>query len=158
MDRQHIQLIVYDFDGVMTDNHAYVFEDGREAVRVNRSDGLAISLFKKQHINQLILSTEKNSVVSKRAEKLKIPVLQGQENKKQTLMQYCEKNNISLSNVVYIGNDINDLEVMQSIGMPCCPNDAVPEIKAVAVYCFKSKGGEGVIRELYDRLNKKESQ
>ena len=154
INKEDIELIVYDFDGVMTDNRAYIFEDGREAVCVNRSDGLAISLFKKHNINQLILSTEKNPVVSKRAEKLGIPVLQGQPDKKQALTEYCKMNTILLLHVVYIGNDINDLEVMQNVGMPCCPSDAVSDIKAISNYCFISKGGDGVIRELYDQLYK----
>ena len=86
-----IQLIVYDFDGVMTDNRVYVDQDGREMVRVNRADGLGISGIKKIGIQQIIISTEKNPVVSTRAKKLGIPCLQGIDNKKKALIDYCKK-------------------------------------------------------------------
>ena len=155
MTFENIQCLVYDFDGVMTNNCVYVFEDGREAVQVNRSDGLAIS-YLKDHYHQLILSTETNPVVTKRAQKLGIPVLQGQSNKKHALQEYCEHQGFPLSAVLYVGNDLNDLDVMMSVGRSCCPSDAVEEIKKRASFCLQSKGGEGVIRELYDHLKIKE--
>ena len=105
-------LLVYDFDGVLTDNTVYVDQNGIETVRVNRADGLAISMLKNEGRTQLILSTETNPVVSKRAEKLGIPVIQGSESKLICLKNYCNAHNINLKNVLYIGNDINDYEVM----------------------------------------------
>ena len=92
MNLQTIQLIAYDFDGVMTDNTVMVNQDGIESVRVHRGDGWAISQIKKQNISQIIISTEKNPVVSKRAEKLGLPCIQGCDDKKSALTDYCNEN------------------------------------------------------------------
>lgn len=147
-----IDLIVYDFDGVMTDNTAFVDEDGNESVRVNRADGLAISYFKKKGINQLILSTEKNKVVQKRAEKLQIDCFNNIDNKKDFLLGYAKDHNVSLNKVLYLGNDINDLESMLLIGIPVCPKDAVSEIISISKLVLEKNGGHGVIRNLYEYL------
>ena len=84
-------LIVYDFDGVMTDNKVYINQNGNEMVQVNRSDGLGIAKIKTLGIKQIIISTEENTVVSARANKLDIPCLQGIANKKYALKDYCQK-------------------------------------------------------------------
>ena len=145
-----IKLIVYDFDGVMTDNKVYVDQDGKETVQVNRGDGLGISEIKKLGIEQIIISTEKNPVVMKRATKLNIKCLQGIENKKSALINYCQKNDFELLNVAYVGNDINDKEVMEIAGTTYCPSDAHKSIQIISDYILKTKGGDGVIRELLD--------
>ena len=147
-------LLVYDFDGVLTDNTVYVDQNGIETVRVNRADGLAISMLKNEGRTQLILSTETNPVVSKRAEKLGIPVIQGSESKLICLKNYCNAHNINLKNVLYIGNDINDYEVMTEVGYKICPADAHKSITKISDMVLSSKGGYGVIREFYDVLNK----
>lgn len=147
-----VHLIVYDFDGVMTDNKVLLFEDGKEAVFCNRADGLAISKIRKMGIPQIILSTEKNQVVKFRAKKLKIPVLQNINDKKRTLVAYCEKNNYDLEKVVFIGNDTNDLESMKIAGISMAPYDADERVKEVAKIIIKKNGGEGVIREFYRKF------
>jgi 3-deoxy-D-manno-octulosonate 8-phosphate phosphatase (KDO 8-P phosphatase) len=147
---QTVQLLVYDFDGVLTDNTAYVDQEGREMVRVHRGDGFAIALFKKAGYKQLILSTERNPVVTKRAEKLDIPVIQACTNKKEALAAYCQQQKVLLKNVLYVGNDLNDLEVMHSVGIKVCPSDAVSGIKSLCDVIISAEGGTGVIRELYE--------
>ena len=149
-----IKLICYDFDGVMTDNKAYVDCDGREMVQINRADGLGISEIRKKGIKQLILSTESNPVVNARALKLKIPCLQGVKDKAKTLKEYCYNSKISMEDVIYIGNDINDLKVMQLIGTPICPADATQSIKKISHIVLDSKGGDGVARELLEFISK----
>ena len=149
-----IRLIVYDFDGVMTNNKVYVDQDGNETVQVNRGDGLGISEIKKLGIEQIIISTEKNPVVMKRAIKLDIKCLQGIENKKEALIDYCENNNFDLQNVAYVGNDINDREVMGIAGKTYCPFDAHKSIQDISDNILRTKGGDGVIRELLDLINK----
>jgi len=144
----NVELIVYDFDGVLTDNNVILSEDGIESVKVNRSDGLAVSIIKSLGIKQLILSKETNKVVSTRAVKLGIPVIRGIDNKKGTLISYCEQHNISLQNVIYLGNDINDLAVMEIVGYPLCPSDAYDEIKSISKIILNVAGGSGVVREL----------
>ena len=147
-----VQLIVYDFDGVMTDNKLYIDQDGKEMVQVNRADGFGISEIKKLGIQQMIISTEKNTVVSARARKLDIPCLQGIDNKKETLMDYCRKNNFDLKQVAYVGNDINDKDAMAIAGLSFCPADAHETIKEISDHVFKRNGGDGVIRELLDLI------
>jgi 3-deoxy-D-manno-octulosonate 8-phosphate phosphatase (KDO 8-P phosphatase) len=145
-------LFVYDFDGVMTDNKVFIDQDGREMVQVSRSDGFAVELLKKKGILQLILSKEKNPVVCRRAEKLKIDVLHGIDDKATQLKLYCKKNDISLDTVLYIGNDLNDIEVMNIVGCKLCPQDAVKEVKNISDLVLSTKGGDGCIRELYTLL------
>ena len=143
-----LDLIVYDFDGVMTDNRVLVLDNGREAVFCNRSDGLAVGLIRKQGVRQIILSTEENSVVSARAKKLKLECIQGVADKKKALRNYCENKKYNFAKVLYIGNDLNDLEVMKGVGFPVAPSDACAEIKKIAKLILPQKGGKGVLRGL----------
>ena len=147
-----IKLLVYDFDGVMTDNKVYVDQHGHEMVQVNRADGLGISEIRKLGIQQMILSTEINPVVGARAKKLDLFCLQGVDKKAQALTEYCNVHQISLSDVAYVGNDINDLEVMKLVGTTFCPEDAHLSIKEFSQFILSSKGGEGVSREIFDKL------
>jgi YrbI family 3-deoxy-D-manno-octulosonate 8-phosphate phosphatase len=148
-----ISLLLYDFDGVMTDNKVILDEDGRESVSCNRSDGLAVSAISRMGIPQAIISTEKNKVVASRAMKLNIPVIQSIDNKKETVFAYCEELHINPKETLYIGNDFNDLEVMLSIGFPICPNDAYREIQEISRLILPVGGGGGVIRKLLDYLH-----
>ena len=147
-----IKLMVYDFDGVMTDNTVLVREDGVESVFVSRADGLGIGRLRKAGFKQLILSTETNRVVSARAKKLRIEVLQGSEDKTRELADYCQSQGIDLAKVLYIGNDVNDLEAMGLVGYPVAPADAHPQVLAIAKYVTRARGGEGVIKEVSEAL------
>ncbi|MBA7512824.1 2-keto-3-deoxy-D-glycero-D-galacto-9-phosphonononic acid phosphatase [subsurface metagenome] len=147
---KNIDLIVYDFDGVMTDNRVIIFQDGTEAVIVNRSDGLGVERFRSLGIPQLILSTETNHVVKARAAKLHLEVIASCKDKKNVLKKYCKKMKYNLSKVAYIGNDINDLEAMKIVGYPIAPANAHAEVKKIAKIITKTIGGDGVIRELFD--------
>ena len=150
-----LNLIVYDFDGVMTDNKVYVNQEGQEMVQVNRGDGLGISLIKKLGIKQIILSTETNPVVSVRAKKLNIDCFQGADDKVMMLKKYCSQYDYHLKKVGYVGNDINDMEAMKIVEYSFCPADAHPDILNISKFILKSNGGGGVIRELYDLINLK---
>jgi len=145
-----LDLIVYDFDGVMTDNRVIIFQDGTEAVVVNRADGFSIEYIRKLGIPQLILSTETNPVVKARAGKLGLKVIGSCEDKKIALINYCLQNGLDLKKVIYIGNDLNDLEVMKIVGYPIAPADAHQDIRKISRLVTKAKGGEGVVRELID--------
>jgi len=147
-----IDLIAYDFDGVMTDNRAVVLQDGTEGVVVNRADGLGVSRLRELGIPQLIITTEANPVVKARAAKLQIEVIAACKDKKIALKSYCEQKGYDLKRVIYIGNDLNDLELMKAVGFPVAPADAHPEVKAVARLLTLAKGGEGIIRELADLI------
>lgn len=141
----------------MTDNKVIVDENGKESVVCNRSDGLAVQLIKELGIPQLIMSTEKNNVVRRRAEKLKLEVINNVSNKKQCLEDYCKENGFSVDETLFIGNDLNDFAVMESCGFSVCPSDAAPEILEIATLTTSAKGGEGVIRELYTQLRNEHS-
>lgn len=146
------QLVVFDFDGVMTDNRVILSETGEESVVVNRADGLGIRLLKHAGFRLLILSMETNPVVARRAQKLEIPVILGEESKANALRQYCMQNGIALNQVIYVGNDINDKEAMKLVGLKVVPADAHVSVKEIADWILDAQGGAGVVRELADRL------
>lgn len=150
--KKMVSLVCYDFDGVMTDNRVLVDETGREAVFVNRADGLAISAMRKLNIPQFIFSTETNPVVSARAHKLGIPVLQGLDDKAEALSAHLARHGYDAAAAVFIGNDLNDLEVMRMVGYPIAPADAHPTIKSIARHITAARGGEGVIREFFENF------
>ena len=147
-----LELVVYDFDGVMTDNTVSVDQHGVESVVVSRADGLAVGLIRDKGIRQMILTTEKNPVVERRAEKLSLPILRGIDNKAETLAGYCRDNGIDLRNVAYIGNDVNDLEAMQMVGCPVCPSDAAEEIKRISRIILDTPGGSGAVRRFLTHI------
>ena len=148
----NIKLIVYNFDGVMTDNRVMVSEDGMEYVMVSRADGLGVNMINEMEIPQMILSTETNPVVSFRAKKLGIPVLQGVDDKKMVLLNYCKDNNYDPGRILYVGNDVNDEGVMKAVGYSVATADAHHSIKSLAQMVLDTKGGQGAIRELADKL------
>lgn len=150
---KEIKLIVYDFDGVMTDNHVFVDENGKETVMVNRGDGWGVNMIRALGIRQVIISTEVNPVVEKRANKLKLDVIHGVEDKRITVIKYCEQEGIDLQDVMYIGNDLNDYEAMNVVGVKGVPADAEPEVKKIADWVSRKNGGDGVVRDLARTLS-----
>ncbi len=147
-----IKLIVYDFDGVMTDNRVFVSEDGRESVAANRSDGLGISMIRKLGIEQCILSTEENPVVTARADKICVEAMYGIKDKGTAITDLAARKGVSLTEILYVGNDVNDTQAMDLCGFKVAPADAHPSILALADYVTKAPGGFGVVRELADVL------
>lgn len=126
-----------------------MLDDGREFVMCNRSDGLGFDMLKKANIPMLILSTETSSVVEARAAKIKIPVIYGSTDKAKDLTCFCEQNDINMNSVAYIGNDINDLDAMNLVKYKICPADADISIKQISDIVLKTKGGYGIVREVY---------
>jgi N-acylneuraminate cytidylyltransferase len=147
-----IELVVFDFDGVMTDNAVWVYRDGTEAVRCDRSDGWGISQLRDLGIPMLVLSTEKDPVVSTRCAKLQLPYQQGIGNKAKYLGRYFQENKIDPSCVIYLGNDINDLGAMRMVGFPVAVKDSHPAILAAAKLVLTKYGGYGAVRELCELL------
>lgn len=143
-----IVLIVSDFDGVMTDNRVIIDESGKESVCVSRADGQAVHILRSMKIELVIISTEKNNVVEKRAEKLKVECIHGVEDKAKCMERYCLEKDISLDKVAYIGNDINDYDAMLLAAIRIVPGDAYEEVKHIADYVTEAKGGYGVVREV----------
>ena len=147
-----IDAFVFDCDGVLTNNYVYQDENGIESVRFSRSDGLAFDALKKLKKPSFILSTEKNPVVTARAKKLNIEAIQGIGDKSKAIRKLAKNNNYALNKIIYVGNDINDYDVMLSVGMSACPSDSHQMIKAISPIHLKSKGGEGIVRELLEKV------
>ena len=152
MNINDIDVFVFDFDGVLTDNKVYVNEKGVEFVQCSRGDGLAFDVLRKLKKSVYILSTEKNNVVSVRANKLKVSVIQGIEDKLIGIEQILKRENCNIEKVFYIGNDLNDFNVMTQCGVSGCPADSHFKIKEISNFVFKTKGGDGVIRELLEEV------
>ena len=145
-----VDLVVYDFDGVMTDNKVYVGQDGSETVCVNRSDGLAISWLRKNGIKQVIFSTETNLVVAARADKLGLRCYSGITDKGSFFLQILTEFNALAENTIMIGNDINDLGALVLAGFSACPKDGHPTVLNQVDAIIDKNGGEGVVRAFAD--------
>jgi YrbI family 3-deoxy-D-manno-octulosonate 8-phosphate phosphatase len=151
----HPRLMVMDFDGVLTDNRVWVGQDGRESVAANRGDSLGLSVLReKTGIELLVISKEVNPVVQARCEKMKVPYLQGINEKAETLRQIIKARGIEPSNVIYIGNDINDLPCFPLVGCALAPADAEPEVLKAADIILERRGGHGAVREVCDQIIK----
>lgn len=142
--------IVFDFDGVFTDNRVLVLEDGREAVVCDRGDGMGLGMLKESGIPILVLSKEINSVVQARCDKLDLECRHGINDKLSVLGEWCAQKGIALSEVVYVGNDVNDLECLGAVGCGVVPSDAHPKAAAAARVILTAPGGRGAVRELAD--------
>jgi len=151
---KQIQMIVFDFDGVFTDNRVLTMQDGTEAVFCWRGDGFGVAAVKSLGINVLVISTETNPVVSERCRKLEISCIQACKDKKEALKREVDKSGISLECVAYMGNDINDLGCLEMVGLPVCVADAHPDVITTSSYVTNNKGGYGAVREFCDYIVK----
>jgi 3-deoxy-D-manno-octulosonate 8-phosphate phosphatase (KDO 8-P phosphatase) len=150
LDINEIDVIIFDFDGVLTDNSVYLNDSGQEWVKCSRSDGLAFEVFHKLKKSVFILSTEKNKVVSARAKKLKVEVIQSIDNKLDAINLILDQSNSSLDRALYVGNDLNDFNIMKLCGYTACPSDSHVSIKNISEIILNSEGGEGVAREIVE--------
>jgi YrbI family 3-deoxy-D-manno-octulosonate 8-phosphate phosphatase len=147
-----LDAIVFDFDGVLTDNRVWIDQDGRESICCNRSDGLAFDVLRTRKTKLFILSTENNKVVTQRAKKLQIPVFQGVREKRKSLEMISQQEAISLKKTMFVGNDLNDYNAMAICGHSACPADSHKKIIELAKIVLKTKGGEGIVRELVEGI------
>lgn len=155
----HPRLLVMDFDGVFTDDTVITDQDGRESVICSRSDGMGLDLLR-QHgkVQALILSREENPVVSARARKLKLEVYQGVQDKAQAIQQLIKEHNLTQAEVIYVGNDLNDLPVLPYVGYFACPQDAHTEVIRRTDLALSKPGGRGAIRELVEIILRSEHE
>ena len=151
---RRIRLVAFDFDGVFTNNMVYVFEDGREAVRCFRSDGIGLHKLKKLGLETVIISTEANPVVSARAHKLKIRCIQDCQDKRAALEDIAHDLGIGLAEVAFVGNDVNDLPCLECVALPIVVQDAHQDVVSTARYQTKNPGGHGAVREICDLFEK----
>ena len=149
-----LKLVIVDFDGTMTDNKVLVDQDGREQVVCNRSDGWGVRLLKNEGIKVVCLTSEQNSVVLKRCEKLKIECYNGVLEKGKIISEICEKNGVIPEETAFIGNDINDITALKMVGIPVTVKDAHKDAKMHSKIVLNRCGGEGVLQEFAELLIK----
>lgn len=148
-----VKMFLTDCDGCLTDAGMYYSEQGDELKKFNTRDGMGFKLLKDLGIITGIITGESVELNSRRAQKLQLDILEmGCKDKVEVVKRLCKQYNINLENVVYIGDDINDLEVIKIVGFGCAPADAMEEVKRNAKYVTEAKGGQGVIREVVERI------
>jgi N-acylneuraminate cytidylyltransferase len=145
-----VKLIICDFDGVVTDNHVITDQDGKESVLASRSDSMYIKTLREKGIELMILSSEANPVVVARAKKMGVESIHnlGMQYKDRMMLQVLEQKNIKAADVIYIGNDLNDLPCFEVAGWSVAVADAYPEVIRAADHVLTKDGGHGAIREL----------
>lgn len=147
------KMFLTDCDGCLTDGGMYYSEKGDELKKFNTKDGMGLKLLREAGIITGIVTSENMNLNRRRSEKLKIDVLaQGCTDKANCINRLCKEYNITPEEIVYVGDDVNDIPAMEIVGLACCPADANAKIKNMAGYVAKAKGGEGVIREIVDML------
>lgn len=152
---ERIELIILDFDGVMTDNRVWTNAKGEEWVAASRSDGLGIAQLRKEGFQFVVLSTEENPVVAARCNKLNLEYVQGIEDKASVLNNMLMEKGIRGENTIYLGNDVNDLACFSIVGSAFVVADAHPKVKREADFVLQSPGGYGAVRELCDLILEK---
>lgn len=150
--KNNIKLFGCDVDGTLTDAGMYYTENGDELKKFNTRDGMGIKLLRESGIITLIITSENTKIVENRAKKLKVDYLyQGVQNKLEVIKELLKKLNIDKSEFAYIGDDINDKEILEFAGLKACPNDAMEIIKNIDnILIMSKKGGEGTVREFID--------
>jgi 3-deoxy-D-manno-octulosonate 8-phosphate phosphatase (KDO 8-P phosphatase) len=149
---EQVRFAVFDFDGVFTDNRVWVNEQGEEALAFSRSDGLGLRRLEQVGVHPLIVSMERNPIVSARADKLRIDCVQGVEDKLAVLHERTGGLGVALEHTAYVGNDINDADCLRAVGVPVVPADAWPEVKPLARWVLSRAGGTGCVREFCDAV------
>lgn len=153
-----IRMLVMDVDGTLTDGKIYMSATGELMKAFNIKDGYAIARLRDYGIEPVIITGRSSEIVNQRCIELKITELhQGIDNKSFKLRDICQKHDIDLSQVAYIGDDLNDLPCMKICGFSACPSDAMKPVRDNVSYVCEAKGGEGAVRELIDYLLSKQN-
>jgi len=150
---ERLKMLIVDVDGTLTDGGMYYSPEGDFLKKFNTRDAMGLALLKKIGIQIAIITSENTPIVTARAKKLGILECHtGIENKIKTVKGICQKYNLQLSEIAYMGDDLNDYECMKIVGFAACPSNAVPEIQGVAHYIAKYAGGEGAVRDVSDYI------
>lgn len=150
-----ITTFVFDVDGVLTDSMILVLDDGQWARQMNIKDGYALQLAVKEGYHVVVISGGTSIAVQQRLERLGVKdCFMSVESKKEKLAEYLKANNISTDQVLFMGDDIPDHAVMQTVGLACCPADAVSEIKEISQYISPFNGGKGCVRDVIEKVLK----
>jgi YrbI family 3-deoxy-D-manno-octulosonate 8-phosphate phosphatase len=150
---KYLRLVATDVDGVLTDAGMYYTESGDELKKFNTRDGMGIKLLQKAGLITAIVTQERTKLVARRADKLTISELhQGVMDKLSCLREMAQRYGLTLKEVAYIGDDVNDLEALRAVGFSAAPADALPPILKAVQYVCRKKGGEGAVREIADLI------
>jgi 3-deoxy-D-manno-octulosonate 8-phosphate phosphatase (KDO 8-P phosphatase) len=147
-----VQLVVFDFDGVFTDNRVWTSENGAESVACSRSDGLGLRRLDEVSVPYVIVSTETSPVVAVRAAKLDVDAVHGVDDKLMVVRAEAAVRGVALQDVAYVGNDINDAACLGAVGLSVVPADAWPEVVPLAGWVLSRPGGLGCVREVCDAI------
>lgn len=148
-----IKLVAFDVDGVMTNGDISYSDDGHEIKTFNAKDGQGICLLSRYGYLSAIITARKSPIVQRRAQDLGITyVYQGAKNKIAALEEIMKKHSLDFKNVCYMGDDLPDLCILDKVGLPACPFDAIKKVKETALFVSSQKGGKGAVRELCDLL------
>jgi 3-deoxy-D-manno-octulosonate 8-phosphate phosphatase (KDO 8-P phosphatase) len=152
---KQITTFVFDVDGVLTDGTLFVFDDGQFVRRMHIKDGFALQLAVKKGYRLAVISGGTSDAVTQRLNRLGITdVFMQETDKKARLTAYVQQHNLNWSEVLFMGDDIPDFEVMQKVGLPCAPADAATEIKQIAKYISLLPGGQGCARDVIEKVLK----
>ncbi len=149
---EKVDLLVTDFDGVISDNRVWVNRDGLESIAANRSDSHGIGLLRKAGVETFVISKERDPVVAARCNKMKVSYLQSIDDKETALKNLLAERNIDPANVIYVGNDVNDLPAFRVAGWAVAVADALPEVARQADFVLSRNGGYGAVREICDLI------
>ena len=145
--------MITDVDGVLTDGGMFYSHEGDIMKKFHTRDGMGVTLLRKNNIPTIIITKEKNKIISKWAKKMGIENLyDGVLRKETVLLEITKKMNVSESEICYIGDDVNDIEILKKVGLSVSPYDAIELAKKTSNIITKSKGGEGVLREVADTI------
>ena len=148
-----IKLILTDVDGVLTDGCMYYSSKGEELKKFHTRDGMAVELLLQKNIKTIIITKEKSKIVISRAKKIKVfKVYSGVKQKDKILNQICTKFKVTPDETAFIGDDVNDEKIMKLVGLSFAPSDATQTIKNIADIITNAKGGQGVLREVTDKI------
>lgn len=149
----NLKLVITDVDGVLTDGSLFYTVDGVAMKKFNIKDGMGTYLLREAGIPCGVISSDPSDFIEQRAKRIKLDFLYTEiRNKKDKLLEICSEKNISPDNVAYIGDDVNDLEIIEAVGFSACPDDAVPRVRELVDYVCERKGGEGAFREFVDLI------
>jgi YrbI family 3-deoxy-D-manno-octulosonate 8-phosphate phosphatase len=148
-----VKLLATDVDGVLTDAGMYYGESGEELKKFHTRDGMGMKLLQAEGVITAIITMENTKIVERRGIKLGIPeIFQGAKDKVAVPCHLSEKYGIPYEQMVYIGDDVNDVEALKTVGFAAAPADCVKQVRQVVHYLCKKKGGEGAVREVIDKI------
>ncbi len=148
-----IKLVITDVDGVLTDGGMYYNDEGEYMKKFNTRDSMGMELLLKNGIKTIFMTRENSQIVKERAKKIKIVDLYSDvQNKEEMIPEILEKYGVTVDEIAYIGDDVNDLEIMKVVGFSASPNDGINIIKKNADYVCEKLGGEGVFREITELI------